>query len=455
MKLFRRPSVGLRRGSVYFQRVTLVTRIFCFDLNTIAWRLADGLILFIICALCARGAEPMPYIPWLPPPPGPHDGKTFVTEMPQFEPNLVTPPGLNAAYRPTTYNNQNTVSSSGSEVSAGMGNTVIERDRSGEVVGTPVVANGVLSSPVGAVQNQWLDDKQLSHQLAPPKVDAMFLNAGHNCADPSFCPKPPPTYPPFGIEVDGILLHRNRANLTAFNNSFGIVPTSSEQVDLGAGGRMRFIFLGIDHHDFEVLYFGTDAWDAPQTFTDGAGNTQSVLFTSQLYNWEVNFRRRSCDYEWLTWLYGVRHLEFAEDFDRSIDLGGAIGAASLNVGADNYLFGAQLGVELLLWQPSERWKFEAYSKFGAYINNASNSATYSTFSVLLPNSTRNHFDPGAFVGDLGLNATWNLHRQFGIRAGYQYTVLDNVAMAPDALYDDSRKHTLTVHGGFVGCELRW
>jgi hypothetical protein len=442
-------------------RGELVTRIFHCDLKTLAWRLAGGLILFVVCALCAHSAEPMPYIPWLPPPPGPCDSKVFITEMPQFEPNLVTPPGLNAIYSPTSNNNQNTADTStgsgsiGSGISSGMGNTVIERDRSGEVVGTPVTSTGVLSSPVGAVQNQWLDDKQLSHQWAPPKVDAMFLNAGHNCVDPSFCPKPPPTYPPFGLEVDGILLHRNRANLAAYNNAFGIAPTSSEQVDLGGGGRVRFVFLGIDNHDFEVLYFGTDAWDAPQTFTDFLGNPQQIFFSSQLFNWEVNFRQRSKSYEWLTWLYGVRYIEFSEDFDRSVNLGGPLGGASLNVGADNYLYGAQLGVELLLWQPSERWKFEAYAKSGAYINNASNAATYSIFSVQLPNSTRNHFGAASFVGDLGLNATWNIHRQCGIRAGYQYTVIDNVAMAPDALYDDSRTHTLTVHGGYVGCEIRW
>lgn len=439
--------------------MNLVTCTFNFDIRTLAWRVADGVTLFIVCALCVRSAEPMPYIPWLPPPPGPHDGKTFVTEMPQYEPNLVTPPGLNAAYTPTTYNNQNTASNSGSTIgsgtSAGMGINVLERDRSGEVVGTPVVANGVLSSPVGAVQNQWLDDKQLSHQWAPPKVDAMFLNAGHNCVDPSFCPKPPPTYPPFGLEVDGIYLHRNRANIPAYNNALGIVPTSGEQVDYGGGGRVRFVFLGIDNHDFEVLYFGTDDWDAPQTFNNILGNNQTVYFSSQIYNWEVNFRQRSKDYEWLTWLYGVRYIEFSEKFDRGIDVNG-VGLSSSTIGADNYLFGAQLGVELLLWQPSERWKFDAYAKSGAYVNNASNYSEFSVFNVQLPQlSTRNHFDPAAFVGDLGLNATWNLHRQCGIRAGYQYTVIDNVAMAPDALGDDSRKHTLTVHGGYVGCEIRW
>ncbi len=435
--------------------VNLVTRIFDSALGTLALRVAGGLILFAVCALCARGAEPMPYIPWLPPPPGPCDSKTFITETPQFDPNMVTPPGLNAGYTPTNYNNQNATGGTiGSGISAGMGNTVVERDRSGEVVGTPITSTGVLSSPVGAVQNQWLDDKQLTHQWAPPKVDAMFLDAGYQCVDPSFTPQPPPTYPAFGIEVDGILLQRNRANIGAYNAALGIAPDSGDQVDLGAGGRMRFVFLGIDHHDLEVLYFGTDAWDAAETFTNVLGNTQDVLFTSQLFNWEVNFRQRAAKYEWLTWIYGMRYIEFSEDFDRSIDFAG-IGLSSLNVGADNYLFGAQLGVELLLWQPSERWKFEAYSKFGAYINNASNSATYSIFNVALPNSTKNHFDPGAFVGDSGLNATWNLHRQFGIRAGYQYMVLDGVAMAPDALYDDSRTHTLTVHGGYVGCEIRW
>ncbi len=79
-------------GTLSLIAVNLVTRTFDIDLRTLAWRIADGLILFVVCALCARGAEPMPYIPWLPPVPSPHDTKTFVTEMPQFEPNLVTPP---------------------------------------------------------------------------------------------------------------------------------------------------------------------------------------------------------------------------------------------------------------------------------------------------------------------------------------------------------------------------
>jgi hypothetical protein len=266
----------------------LVTRTFNLDLGTLAWRVADGLILFVVCALCARAAEPMPYIPWLPPPPGPKDGKTFVTLAPQFDPNMVTPPGLNPAASHTSFNNITGTSSTtggpssgtiGSGYSAGMSNNVVERDRSGEVLGTPVVSSGTLSSPVGAVQNQWLDDKQLTHQWAPPKVDAMFLNAGNNCVDPSFCPHPPPTYPPFGCEVDGILLHRNRANIVAFNNALGIVPDSGDQVDLGGGGRVKLTFLGIDHHDFEVLFFGTDAWSAEETFSNLQGGTQNVLFT--------------------------------------------------------------------------------------------------------------------------------------------------------------------------------
>lgn len=446
--------------------VKLVTRIFNLSLGTIAWRLADGLILFVICALCARGAEPMPYIPWLPPPPSPCDTKTFITEAPQFDPNMVTPPGLNAAYTPTNYNNQNTAGSTsgtnsgantgtiGSGYSSGWGNTVVERDRSGEVVGNPVVSTGTLSSPVGAVQNQWLDDKQLSHQWAPPKVDAMFLNAGHQCVDPSFCPHPPPTYPPFGVEVGGIMLHRNRANWTAYDNAYGIVPTTGDQVDLGAGGRVRLVFLGIDHHDFEVLFYGTDAWDATQTFVNILGNEDTVHFRSQLYNWEVNFRRRDCDYQWLTYIYGVRFIEFSEDFERSTTLGG-IGLTSTNVGADNYLYGAQIGVDLLLWQPCESLKFEAFTKQGVYINNATNMVTYSVLSTNLPNSARSSFDPCSYVGEMGLNVTWNLHRQFGIHAGYQYTVIDNVAMAPDIFNDASDSHTLTLHGGYVGGELRW
>jgi hypothetical protein len=439
--------------------VNLVTRTFNIELGPLAWRLADGFILFIVCALCARGAEPMPYIPWLPPPPGPCDGKTFVTLTPQFDPNMVTPPGLNAAYTPTSYNNQNTAGTNtgtiGSGYSAGMSNTVVERDRSGEVLGTPVVSNGSLSSPVGAVQNQWLDDKQLSHQWAPPKVDAMFLNAGHQCADPDFCPHPPPTFPPFGVEVDGILLHRNRANFSAYNAVTGIVPNSGEQVDLGSGGRLRLVFLGIDHHDFEVLYFGTDSWDAQETFTNTLGNNDLVRFSSQIYNWEVNFRKRSLDYEWLTWIYGVRFIEFSEDYDRMSNLLG-VGLAGHNVGADNYLYGAQLGFELLLWQPCEGFKVEATTKCGAYINNASNMETFSVFNQNIPSlSRRHHFDPASFVSDLGLNLTWNLHRQFGLRAGYQYMILDNVAMAPDIYYDPGEAHTLTVHGGYVGCEIRW
>jgi hypothetical protein len=133
-----------------------------------------------------------------------------------------------------------------------------------------------------------------------------------------------------------------------------------------------------------------------------------------------------------------------------------LGQANFNVGADNYLFGAQVGIDLLLWQPSERWKFDCYSKFGCYGNNASNYTTLSTQGANVPGvGSRNHFDPYASVGELGFNGTWNIHRQWGIKAGYIYTIIDNVAMAPDSLGNDSLRHTLTVHGGYVGGELRW
>ena len=60
----------------------------------------------------------------------------------------------------------------------------------------------------------------------------------------------------------GIYLHRNRANFDAYNNALGIVPTSGggEQIDYGGGGRLRFVFLGIDNHDFEVLISNAILW---------------------------------------------------------------------------------------------------------------------------------------------------------------------------------------------------
>ncbi len=45
----------------------------------------------------------------------------------------------------------------------------------------------------------------------------------------------------------------------------------------------------------------------------------------------------------------------------------------------------------------------------------------------------NQFDPFAVLGDMGITSKWRWNNHFSISGGFQYMILDGVALIPDIL----------------------
>jgi hypothetical protein len=196
-----------------------------------------------------------------------------------------------------------------------------------------------------------------------------------------------------------------------------------------------------DCNALEIRYFGIDGWRATQDFTTspiwnfptnpplfglGLANVNAV-YTSRLYNAEINLRHRSSDR--IVWLAGFRWLELHENLDFDADFGG--NEAIINWNTDNHLYGGQLGADIRL---VDRCKFAIDSVFkaGVYYNSADN--TFGVTQEIPPNfAAGQQREEVAFVGEIGLTAVYKWTEHVGLRAGYQLLWIDGVALASDQL----------------------
>jgi hypothetical protein len=124
-------------------------------------------------------------------------------------------------------------------------------------------------------------------------------------------------------------------------------------------------------------------------------------------------------------LVGFRYLHYSEQATISAPvLGFGWGTRTLND-----LFGFQIGGEADLFQHSRRFQVTAIGKAGIY-GVSSQSQAYLAVPILPPvSSAKDHAGSAAFLGELGLNATYTLTRWLAIQAGYRVMFLDGVAMA--------------------------
>jgi hypothetical protein len=98
-----------------------------------------------------------------------------------------------------------------------------------------------------------------------------------------------------------------------------------------------------------------------------------------------------------------------------------------NTSTTNNLFGLQIGAEGKLFEYS-RFSIGGRLKAGGYFNRAEESSGVSIFKIVRPsNAAANRV---AFVGEAGLNCTYQMHRRLALRVGYDALWLTGVALAP-------------------------
>lgn len=260
----------------------------------------------------------------------------------------------------------------------------------------------------------------------------------------------------------------------------GNVLLNAHELNLGwsAGGELDVIrhrLLDSDW-DLQVRVFSLDDWNANRgavaspggsvvQYPVPIGNTFfpgniSASLASELHSAELNLRRPTND--WLTLMAGLRYVELGESGMTIFqDIGPGLNLATHRIQAHNHLFGFQLGAEALLL---ERGNFEvsAVGKVGIYANSSDNSVLITqNVGPTFASSARE--DHAAFVGELGIAATYALSENWYLRATYQLLWLDAVAQATDqvaasnpainsATVDDGT--TVFYHGTFLGVEYR-
>ncbi len=267
--------------------------------------------------------------------------------------------------------------------------------------------------------------------------------------DPDFQCPPPPELLRYSVAVDSIFLYRVDPIFTEFQAEFDATFDTFEGVDLGAAPRITVIWPGGKNWDWQFVYFGTDAWDAAGDFTTGGGEVGRMEFTSELHNFEFNFRTHPR--EWLALFWGVRYIEFQETLD--VDLPVAAVDTLFRFDTSNFLYGFQLGTEVGLLRLGERFRLDGWLKAGAYGNNADSTGSITTDTTF--DAFRNQFDRCAFVGEASLTGTVRLTDYWALRGGYQVMWIDNVAFASESITNATNTNDLLVQGGFAGFELRW
>lgn len=171
-------------------------------------------------------------------------------------------------------------------------------------------------------------------------------------------------------------------------------------------------------------------------------------------------------------LTGVRYVSINEQM--SFSSRGRVGDAADNTLADfsaayrvvthNDLVGWQLGGDLIAQDCN--WSLGVGCKAGVFANvsnQTSNVAVNNGLFAASPNTFFKASDLGvAFVGDLGLSATWRLTPRITLRSTYDFMWVDGIALAPQQIEQNLNTSSRVIHGNHtvfqgvsLGGEYRW
>jgi hypothetical protein len=202
-------------------------------------------------------------------------------------------------------------------------------------------------------------------------------------------------------------------------------------------------------------------------------DTATARLTSSLQSAELNRRWGwgSCT----QFLAGFRWLQWQE----TAAISDVYGAATPNFGQDVYttgcynnLFGGQIGLDTLLWQPAKCFRLEGLVKAGAYYNSAYQSSSYQNYvggSPFEGNSVSVGNSPAvcSFAGELGLTGVVPICCNVDFRFGYFGLWLTSIAQPTNQLSNQLLVQgvptygSLTTNGNVVlqglslGLEGRW
>lgn len=302
--------------------------------------------------------------------------------------------------------------------------------------------------PVLAAKPQSLSIKDLGLGM-PKKAEAVFE-------------------PRWSIEAGVIAMSRSGSSSVALAET-GAPGETLNASDLGFGLEWGpYISLStriLNLVEAEIIYFGVYDWSAGSSIEEAGGISTGVFgtgdtffdranarYTSRLDNVEVNTLYPFLGK--LHWLVGFRWTGLEE---RSTTLwdGRTSGTdfALAAAWAKNQLYGAQVGIDGTVWQPSSRLYLDGMVKACMFTNHISVgrdvAGTMASFPSNGWNATRT-----SFLGELGLTGKFELTQHFVLGLGYQLTWIDGVASGFSAL-GGQRINSVLFHGMTATVDVRW
>ena len=318
--------------------------------------------------------------------------------------------------------------------------------------------------------------------------------------------------PVWDIAVDGMVLFREDANLTALTaatdmNSVGnsiTPPQFFDQFDYGGGARVSLIgkiprWAG---YQIQGVYEGIPEWNASivypkQTDLDpvvpgqqlpfsGFSEQSTVHYRSQLHSGELNFMR-TVNSVWRPY-FGVRFIRFDDQVDYfqnqevaspPLPIAGVNSVTETDMrnifDIDNNLTGFQIGLREDLWRLNRRLYVEGFINSGVYYNRVKRSNLMTTsatqfiadnLSTLTINETRVDSSTAssqevseptdiAYVAEASITGVCRLNRCCALRGGYQFLWIDGLQLAEDGfLGGGDGTRSLNFYGWHFGLEYR-
>lgn len=244
--------------------------------------------------------------------------------------------------------------------------------------------------------------------------------------------------------------------------------------DYQTGQRLRLLRRVGATSALSIEYFGIENLDAHASFgpgnydfiaeADGGPNVTSMDlgYETELHNVEVSLwggmdRRFSL-------FGGFRWLRLDDDFRIAGIQSPSDGNAPFTgvYSGDNNLYGLQVGSNGMLLEMG-RLHLDGFAKAGIYYNDVDTRflAQSTSFGQFLAEDATGQT---AFIGELGLNLTFNVTSHIALRGGYQVLWLSGIATAPGQLASTSANAGTTtvnatdsmfLHGANAGLELTW
>ncbi len=310
----------------------------------------------------------------------------------------------------------------------------------------------------------WLEGLALAQQVPGQSLSIKELGLG--------MPKKPetPFEPGWSAEAGVVLFQRSGSSsvsLAKTNTPEGgrILDAS----DLGFGFEVgpyvslsKRVFRSIKA---EILYFGVYDWHAATSAENPAGITTGVFdagpvvfdridirYGSRVDNLEVNTLLPL--FGKMDLLIGFRWMGLEEHSATLWDgRAGGTDFALADAWAKNQLYGAQVGIDGTLWQPSSRLYLDGLAKACLFTNYMSTGRDVTgTMDAFL--SDRRNVTRTSLLGELGIMGKFELTQHFILGAGYQVIWVDGVASGFSPLGGQDVNSVL-FHGFRATVEARW